>query len=178
MGSTTKNGLADGHRKGGRRALALLAAIASSLVVVGTATSAVYCSQQNSYYCHGTSASETIYGTSQGEKIYGWEGNDLIHGQGGNDWIYGDSGADSVHAGNGSDVIFGGIGNDILRGDQGGDSLYGDEGNDWIFATSDNPCWNDAAVDYGRGDSGTADRGWATIPQDSFTGVEYLTACN
>ena len=162
-----------------RRAVLLLVAMATALVVVGGvayALTPVQCDgagDQNPALgtCWGTEDSDNITGTSRADVIHAKAANDIVDAKGGNDSVRGGGESDEVHGSDGDDVlsgdganepsrdmkddIYGEGGNDTLDGEGGVNRYFGDIGADTIdaaFSILDGP--NAAAGEFISGGPG------------------------
>lgn len=104
-----------------RTALLLIVMGIVTLLVAGTAFSAISCSGGE---CSGTALADRIVGSASSDyvsarggndEVFGRGADDIVKGEGGSDEIYGHAGKDKLKGGPGGDTIFGGVGNDILR---------------------------------------------------------------
>jgi Ca2+-binding RTX toxin-like protein len=124
-----------------RRAVLLLVAMATALVVVGGVAYALTFTcddpgdqpgDQNPALgtCWGTEVSDNITGTSGDDVIHAKAEDDFVDAKGGNDSVRGGGEIDEVHGSDGDDVLSGDGANEPSRDMQ--DDIYGEGGNDTL----------------------------------------------
>ncbi len=156
------------------RLLAVLAMVATSLVLVTAAPAAAQtptCDGQTATIV-GTSGNDVLTGTDGPDVIVGLGGADVIRGRGGDDIICGNGGRDRIFGGPGDDHLIGGRGRDVLKANAGDDTVHGNAGPDRVVGGKGD--------DTLYGGKGAGDRIFGNLGNDvcidgaaTFAGCEY-----